>query len=129
MKTRTFRLNKLVRDKIVSDHRLSGGAVKSHRLTASRKRRALLDKLKEEASEFLNTDDPVGELADMQEVIDQLAADEGVERAKIKAAQAKKYKANGGFKNGDYIEIETWPAGHKWAEYYAADPKRFPEVK
>jgi hypothetical protein len=65
----------------------------------------------------------------MQEVLDQLAEDEGVTKQQITAAQAKKRAKYGGFENGDYIESETWPANHKWAKYYSAEPNRFPEIR
>jgi predicted house-cleaning noncanonical NTP pyrophosphatase (MazG superfamily) len=51
MKTRTFKLNKLVRDKIVDDHLAGGGKIKHHRLSKIEKRQALLDKLIEEAKD------------------------------------------------------------------------------
>lgn len=129
MKTRTFRLNKLVRDKIVANHIESDGQVKTRRLSPKQKRPELLKKIIEEAKECLKSGEILEEIADIQEAIDQLITDAGLQKSQIKAEQAKKRSANGGFKHGDYIEHETWPASHKWAKYYAADPKRFPEVK
>jgi predicted house-cleaning noncanonical NTP pyrophosphatase (MazG superfamily) len=129
MKTKTFKLNKTVRDKIVEDHISGGATVKHHKLSKAEKRSALLNKLIEEAKECLSSEDLLSELADMQEVIDQLAKDESLTKGQISAEQSKKRDKNGGFEKGDYISQETWPADHKWAKYYAADPKRFPEIK
>jgi len=93
------------------------------------KLRAIVGKIIEEAREYLKSEDKLSELADLQEGLDQLAAEEGITKEQIVAKQAAKRAKNGGFENGDYIETETWPAGHKWAQYYAADPERFPEIK
>lgn len=129
MKIRTFKLNKLVRDKIVQNHINSGGKVQYRNLSPQEKRRALTDKIIEEAGELTSSKEIAEELADLQEVLDQLAKDAGITKTKISAAQKKKRSNNGGFKNGDYIEHETWPEDHKWSKYYASDPNRFPEVK
>jgi predicted house-cleaning noncanonical NTP pyrophosphatase (MazG superfamily) len=126
---KTFRLQKLVRDKIVQDHLDLGGEVIFKRLSKKEKRQALANKIIEEAKELKSSEEILEELADVQEVIDQLANDAGVTKAQITAVQKKKRAKNGGFKNGDYIEQETWPADHKWAIYYASNPKRFPEIK
>lgn len=125
MKTRTFRLNKLVRDKIVPDHIQNGAKVVHHKLSKEDKIKALAQKIIEEISE--GTD--LAELADVQEAIDQIAKDQGFTKEQIAEAQETKRTKNGGFNNGDFIDTETWPADHKWSDYYAADPARFPEIK
>jgi hypothetical protein len=78
---------------------------------------------------MVNSKEILEELADLQEVLDQLAKDAGISKKQIAAAQKEKRSSNGGFENGDFIEQETWPAEYKWAKYYANDPGRFPEVK
>lgn len=125
MKTRRFRLNKLVRDKILQDHIQSGAKVKHHKLSKEEKIKALVNKIIEEISE--GTD--LAELADVQEALDQIIKEQGFSKEQVVAAQEAKRAKNGGFENGDFIKTETWPADHKWADYYAADPTRFPEVK
>jgi predicted house-cleaning noncanonical NTP pyrophosphatase (MazG superfamily) len=129
MKMRTFRLNKLVRDKIVADHIAEGAVVGHHRLSKEQKRKELLNKIIEEAQECLKTDEILSELADIQEALDQLAKDSGLTKQQISTKKSEKRAKNGGFKNGDYIGLESWPVNHKWAKYYAADPKTFPEVR
>lgn len=128
-KTRTFKLNKLVRDKIVQDHIKSGAKIQHRKLNPKQKRAALLDKIIEEAQEAKNSKKLLPEIADIQEAINQLIEDERLAKSQIAAEQEKKRNKNGGFKNGDYIGEETWPAEHHWAKYYAAEPERFPEVK
>jgi predicted house-cleaning noncanonical NTP pyrophosphatase (MazG superfamily)/8-oxo-dGTP pyrophosphatase MutT (NUDIX family) len=127
MSTRTFKLQKLVRDKIVQDHIDSGGKVKFKKLNQKEKREALANKIIEEAKELRDSKEILEELADVQEVLDQLAKDAGITKAQITAAQKKKRDTNGGFESGDYIEQETWAKDHEWAKYYSNEPKRFPE--
>lgn len=124
-KDRTFKLNKLVRDKIVPDHVKNGAKVSHHRLSKQDKIKALAAKIIEEITE--GTD--LAELADVQEALDQITKDQGFTKEQVAAEQAAKRAKNGGFENGDFIDTETWRADHKWAKYYAAEPDRFPEVK
>ena len=129
MKNRTFRLNKLVRDKIVKHHFDMGGAVDFHILPAEKRAQALVRKLAEEVRELKSSHLSESEIADLQEIIDQLVRELGLAKASIKSAQIRKRQANGAFKKGHYIETVTLPGSNKWAKYYAADPKRFPELK
>ena len=129
MKTRTFKLNKLVRDNIVSINLGFGGTIKYHTLTGKKLTKALLTKLIEEANELKASDLSVGELADLQELVDALADHLGVNKKDLAIRQAEKRQANGPFKKGHFIDTLTLPADNRWVKYYAADPKRFPEVK
>jgi len=129
MKTRTFKLNKLVRDNIVQLHFDLGGEVKYKTLTGKKLTDALLKKLIEEATELKTSNLSIGELADLKELVDALAAHLGTEKSYLSKRQAVKRKQNGGFKKGHFIDTVTLPANNKWAKYYAADPKRFPEIK
>jgi predicted house-cleaning noncanonical NTP pyrophosphatase (MazG superfamily) len=129
MKTRTFKLNKLVRDNIVQLHFDLGGEVKYKTLTGKKLTDALLKKLIEEATELKTSNLSVGELADLKELVDALAAHWGTEKDFLSKRQAVKRKQNGGFTKGHFIDTVTLPANNKWAKYYAADPKRFPEVR
>jgi predicted house-cleaning noncanonical NTP pyrophosphatase (MazG superfamily) len=129
MKTRTFKLNKLVRDNIVQSTEDQGGSVKYKTLSGKKLTDALLKKLIEEATELKTNDLSVGELADLKELVDALAAHLGVEKTFLSTRQVVKRKQNGAFKKGYFIDTVTLPANNKWAKYYAADPKRFPEIK
>jgi predicted house-cleaning noncanonical NTP pyrophosphatase (MazG superfamily) len=128
MKTRTFKLNKLVRDKIVQYH-LEMGEAKYKTLSGDKLTKALLNKLVEETNELKTSDLSVGELADLQELVDALAAHLGVAKSDLSKRQSEKRQKNGAFKKGHFINTVTLPADNKWAKYYAADPKRFPEIK
>lgn len=128
MKTRSFRLNKLVRDKIITSTQDAGGSVQAKRLTQSDFNSVLVEKLIEEAKELKNAEFSVEEIADIQEIIDQICKNLKISPEELIKAQKAKKEKNGGFENGDYIETVTLPADNKWAEYYASDPERFPEV-
>lgn len=130
MRTRTFRLNKLVRDKLVKINFEMGGEVDFKVLSGENLNKELLKKLVEEAKELEN--EPAlsaGEIADLQEILDQLIKNYGLTKADIKAKQAKKRTANGGFSKGHFIKTLTLPADNQWAEYYSGDPERFKEIK
>jgi predicted house-cleaning noncanonical NTP pyrophosphatase (MazG superfamily) len=68
-KTRSFRLNKLVRDKIVHSTKAQGGTVKYEELKGKKLTRALVEKLIEEAQELKKANLSVGELADIKELL------------------------------------------------------------
>jgi len=127
--TRTFRLNKLVRDNIVRYHIDMGGDVKYKTVSGDKLTKALLKKIIEEAAELRYSDLSVGELADLQELVDALAEQLKVSQKDLKKRQTEKRRQNGAFKKGHFIDTVTLPATNKWAKYYAADPKRFPEIK
>ena len=128
-KARTFKLNKLVRDKIVQSTEAQGGTVKYHTLNGDALTKALLAKLVEEANELRTSNLSVGELADLKELVEALADHLGTKQTDLSRRQAAKKKQNGAFKKGHFIDTITLPADNKWAKYYAADPKRFPEIK
>lgn len=128
MKNRTFRLSKLVRDKIVERHEDMGGSVVYRQLKGRELIAALANKVIEEARE-LQENPTADEIADVREALSKIATGCGISEAEIAAAQERKREKNGGFENGDYIETVTLPADNKWADYYAADPERFPEIQ
>ena len=129
MKTRTFKLNKLVRDKIVQSTESQGGVVRYRTLKGEELTKALVTKLIEEANELKTSDLSVGELADLKELVEALATHLGTNEKDLSKQQLDKRKKNGAFKKGHFINQLTLPADNKWAKYYAADPKRFPETK
>ena len=87
---RTFKLNKLVRDKIVESTIDHGGTVQYKTLTGKKLNDALVAKLVEETKELQNSNLSVEELADLEEIIEQLAANLGV--SKYELAQIQKQK-------------------------------------
>jgi len=129
MKKRTFKLNKLVRDKIVASTEEQGGTVDYKSLNGKELNKALVDKLIEESKELKSEVLSAEELADLKEIIEQIAKNLKITDKELDDAQAKKRAKNGGFTKGHYVKTLTLPAGNQWSDYYAADPKRFPEIK
>jgi predicted house-cleaning noncanonical NTP pyrophosphatase (MazG superfamily) len=128
-KTRTFKLNKLVRDKIVESTEAQGGMVKYEKLQGKKLTQALVNKLIEESQELKNSNLSAEELADIKELLIALRENLKIHAGELEDKRRQKAAANGRFKQGHFIHELTLPADNKWAKYYAADPKRFPEVK
>lgn len=127
---RTFRFDKLVRDKIV-DHQLANGAKPDYRVLDDKEYlEALKAKLLEEASELDTSDHAslLSELADLQEVID--ATLQAIKRstADLRAQQAKKNAKNGAFKKRLYIKHTAIKDDDPWIEYYLKNPDKYPEI-
>lgn len=127
---RTFRFDKLVRDGIPDDQRREGSDVVVHKLGHDAHLAALVAKLIEEAGEidFSDKDGVVGELADLQEVLDCVAALAGVSRQQIDERQASKRERFGSFTAGLYVETVTLDETLPHIAHYLANPDRYPEV-
>lgn len=127
---RTFKLNKLVRDKIVQFHQDVNGHVEYKILNDKEYLQALQQKLMEEASEIKNSspDDVLKELADLQEVIDCMLDVIGKTGADLKTVQLAKTKKSGSFKKRHYIHTVTLPDNEYWTSYYAQKPDLYPEI-
>lgn len=128
-KTRTFQLNKLVRDKIVESTQAMGGTVKYRELKSQELTNALIEKLIEEAHELKKNGLTLEELADIKELLIAMRENLNVHAGELEDMRRKKADKNGRFKKGHFIDELTLPADNKWAKYYASDPKRFPEIK
>jgi predicted house-cleaning noncanonical NTP pyrophosphatase (MazG superfamily) len=129
MRTRTFKLNKLVRDKIVENTQAQGGTVKYEQLKGKELTGALVAKLIEEAQEMKKSGLTAEELADIKEVLIALRENLKIHAGELEDIRRKKATTNGRFKEGHFIHELSLPADNKWAKYYAADPERFPELK
>ncbi len=127
---RTFKLNKLVRDKIV-DYHLKFGEVDYRVLKGREYLESLKTKILEEAQEMdvADAEHLFKELADLQEVIDCILTEIGKTKRDLEVAQAKKNQKSGSFKKKHFINTVTLPSDNEWAQYYAKDPGRFPEIK
>jgi predicted house-cleaning noncanonical NTP pyrophosphatase (MazG superfamily) len=89
--------DKLVRDKIPEIIRKNAGrAPLTHIATPAEYRLRLRDKLLEEVNEFLASGD-VGEIADIQEVLDAILEDLEFPKTKLEAVKVKKAKERGRF--------------------------------
>ena len=104
--------NKLVRDKIPSIIKRKGESVEVVRLKGDALLSALRQKLVEEAFEALDAksfDELIGELADVQEVIDGICEALPASKEQVNAEQADKHERRGGFKQGFMLEKTASP--------------------
>jgi predicted house-cleaning noncanonical NTP pyrophosphatase (MazG superfamily) len=104
--------NKLVRDKIPGVIKRKGESVEVVRLKGDALLSALRQKLVEEAFEALDAksfDELIGELADLQEVINGICEALPASREQVNAEQADKYERRGGFRQGFMLEETTTP--------------------
>ncbi len=130
---RRFKFSKLVRDKIVESIISVGNKPNWKTLSDEDFVKELKNKIVEEAAEVPRTGDPqevVKELADLQELIDNLLPVLGVSEKEFKEIQKKKNEDRGSFKKRQYIEdVETSDEVTKWVQYYLANPDKYPEIK
>jgi predicted house-cleaning noncanonical NTP pyrophosphatase (MazG superfamily) len=126
-----FKLDKLVRDKIVQIHYDLGGSADYRVLENDTEYlKSLQQKLIEEASEIKTTDPEkvLAEITDLQEIIDCMIVAIGKSKEDVTKAQTKKRKASGSFKKRLFVNTVTLPDDEYWAHYYEKDPKRFPRT-
>lgn len=128
----TFRYDKLVRDTIPSLHIEAGHSIVSRKLENKELSDALIAKLHEEADEInnaLDTDELLEEIADVQQIIEDLCATHGFSKEDVQHAMAVKALKKGGFLEGAYIETVTMPnENDEWVAYCRKSPEKYPEV-
>ncbi len=130
----TFRLNKLVRDKLPSIYESLGQKPTLRFLANDEHKTALIDKIIEEAKELqasittTTRDDTIGEIADVQQALDDLKALEGITDKEVKHKQAEKSAKSGGFADGVFIETLALPHDDTWVKYYRQNPERYEEI-
>ncbi len=128
---RKFQLNKLVRDKIVDEMITIGDTPTWRKLSQKEYILALKKKLVEESNEVLKASnkDILDELAATQEIIDSILNTLQISKSDFAKIQKKKNTEKGSFKKKLFVEFLEAEAGSKWANYFGADPKKYPEVK
>ncbi len=128
---RTFVLNKLVRDKILPDMERLGHHVLYRRLSDEAYLKALAAKLVEEANEFKldSTKEALKELADVLEVVEALAGELGSDFERLRSLQQERREKRGAFKDRIFVTQVSVPDGDTWADYYAAEPIKYPEIR
>lgn len=128
----TFRYAKLVRDNIPGWHRDNDHMVNGRQLTGDELRSALIEKLHEETDEVngaLSRQELIEEIGDVQQVIYDLCASQGITAGELEAAMTKKRDQKGGFAAGEYIDTVTIPnEDDEWAQYCRRSPEKYPEV-
>lgn len=129
----TFQYKKLVRDNIRQFHEDKGHIVRGTTLTGAKLRRALCEKLHEEADEVdgaLSRDELIEEIADVRQILDDLCSIEGISEKELKQVQQKKIEYKGGFKKGSFIDTVTMPNDDdEWVRYCRENPQKYPELK
>lgn len=118
--SRTFRLNKVVRNGIVPDMEAKGQQPEHKTLEGTEKVEGLWTKVLEEAGER--------DLADLLELVEELALSEGMTFEDLRVVQLAKRAKVGGFSLATYVGDLTLSDDDEWVQYYAAEPERFPEV-
>lgn len=124
---------KLVRDRIWQLELDAGHTPKGKHLRGLALKRALLTKLTEEATEIpvakTATKEVIEELADVQQVLDDLAHEYGITKAQIGRARRAKLAKKGGFRAGIYIDtVEITDETDPFLIKFRADPAKYPEV-
>lgn len=127
---RSFILNKLVRDKVFLNMQKLGQQIVYRQLAKSELLPALKAKLLEEAGELDISDEKAPEeLADLMEVIEAVGLELGHTFDQLRRLQLERRDKRGGFEQKIFIERLDLQDNDPWADYYAAEPDRFKEVK
>lgn len=129
---RTFKFDKLVRDKIV-DHLLANSQVPQGVKTLAKEEfiTELVKKVLEEANELVNAKDRnelIEEIADVQELLNCLQKVLGLSDADVQELQRKKVIKNGAFEKQLYIDLVGVNEDDSWMEYYLSQPEKYPEI-
>lgn len=129
-KMRTFKFEKLVRDKIKDRIEEGGGKVKSRLLSKKEYVLELKRKLLEEAKEFVESEEgSAEELADVQEIVDCLLRELGIGREELEKKKKQKIEKRGGFNRRIYIKEVKVKENDSWLDYYLANPHKYPEIE
>lgn len=125
--------NKLVRDKLRKVYQQAGQKVVYRKLSKTEYAEALKRKIIEETNEIPTTGSPdeiASELADVQQVIDDLAVASDVSKSQIEVIRQRKFDEKGGFGGATFVEtLELRDDDTKWIEYYRKRADRHPEIK
>lgn len=128
----TFKFAKLVRDNIWQWHEKSGHTVSGQQLSGDKLRQALMEKLDEESAEVkaASTNQELSEeIGDVMQVLEDLAANQGISLAAIEEVKLAKQQRKGGFRAGRYIDTVYIPdETDKWVSYCRAAPEKYPET-
>ena len=132
MAKRTFKFDKLIRDKILDTMHSTGYTVHDKKLTGAELVAALKNKLLEEAHEVAQAkslEELKEELADLQEVISALTSVCKLDPAEIEKIRVTKNIQKGGFADGIYVSSIELDEDNPEINRYLAKPKQYPEVK
>lgn len=131
MTFRTFKQNKLWRDKAVDLMEQTGSKIHWTRLDDGAFAKELKIKFMEEAEEVANAHSKehlIEELADILEVITSLCDVHNFTMEDIVAAQQKKNEKRGSFQGRKFITVAEHLVGSFGEAYCLADPEKYPET-
>jgi len=132
MNFRTFKQNKLVRDKILTLMEGQGSKLYWFTLSEADFHKQLKIKLLEEAAQVShtqNTQDLIEELADVLELIDAMVALHNISDHDLKLAQEKKREQKGGYEQRIFVTFAEHPKDSPQERYCLANLDKYPEVK
>lgn len=127
-----FTFKKLIRDKILEEHLKVGHNIDYSFLSGNELKEALRLKLHEEADEIPIRDEAdeeiIEEIADVQQIIDDLKSTYGLSDEAVREVQQKKSDKKGGFQRGVYVNTVEVDEGDEWVDYYRKSPVKYHEV-
>ena len=129
---RTFRYNKLCRDKVIEIMEKRGSKVHWKQLNHDEYVEQLKIKLLEETQEVISAqtrESVMVELADVLEVISSFCDLHSCTLQDIVAIQNKKRQEFGGFKDGKFITTVEHEIDSFGEKYCLADSNKYPEIK
>lgn len=131
MKFKTFKQNKLVRDKIIELMQSNGSKMYWFTLQDKDFIKQLKIKLIEEAQEVLhsNKNNIIDELADVMELVDYLAQLHDINNEQLQQAKNNKREEKGGYEKRIFLTFAEHPKDSPQERYCLADPEKYPEVK
>lgn len=131
-KTRRFKVDKLIRDKIPEITLIDGVETFIRELGPDEYIKRLNDKLIEEAKEVIQAKDKMEiaeELADVLEVINAIASVSNLSFQEIENARLIKREIKGGFEKGIYCSFIEMPSDNQKVSHYLSRSEEYPEVK
>ena len=127
-----FTFKKLIRDKILELHQQAGHTIEHRFLSGNELKEALRLKLHEEADEIpvrdSVDDEIIEEIADVQQIIDDLKAEYGISDTQLQTVQKAKYDKKGGFRRGVFVDTVEADESDEWTAYYRKSPMKYHEV-
>jgi len=131
MKMRTFRSEKLWRDKMPKKTAADGSVIHVKKIDDAEFDIQLRLKLIEEAQEVYTAQSPkklMDELADVLEVIDTLCAVHNLSHENIIAIQKQKRLERGGFSQHNFVTTIEFAQGSEGEQYCLEQPEKYPEI-
>ena len=128
-----FRLDKLVRDGLLTKYEALGQVPTLRELTSDQHLIELSCKGVEEFTEIkpdMSIEEIEDEVADVLQVVIDIIAVRGLSMDRILHKIKKTHDDKGDCTGGTFVEVlELRDDDIEWTEYYRSDPNRFPEIK